>query len=177
MGAEKMSDETQEPDWAKMEERLVGALSPLFLLRDVMIQRTASPSDLYYRIYLDSRHLGDPGYNQSGDLLKYKPEANALIERFERHPALAKRLAELRAMGFKPYFGVYDEPWVSMLTFFLPLDPKAEARLRQEAKSAAGIRTHSESQEFDRRLDLYVKQGWGPDWKKWRELFPLVQFP
>ena len=159
------------------EERLLASLSSVILLRDVMIQRTNSPSDLWYRVILDSRQLGEPGYHRWEDLRKYDEEARALIERFERDPAISKRFAELRAMGFTPRFGVYDEPWVRMLTFHMPLNAKAEARLRDDAKIAAGVRTRSESQEFDRRLELYIKQRWGPDWREWRERFPLVEFP
>lgn len=160
-----------------IEEYLLGSLSPLILLRNMMIRKTTSPSDSYYRIHLDSRQFGEPGYHEPRDLGKYDNEARPLIHRLERDPAVAKRIAELRAMGFNPYFGMYGEPWVRMLTFYIPLNPDAEARLRAEAKTAAGVRTQWESQEFDRRLDLYIKQRWGPDWQEWRELFPLVEFP
>ena len=172
-----MSVEPHKPGQRSIEERLLTSLSSILLLRNVMIQRTTWPSDPWYRIILDSRQLGEPGYHRHEDLQKYDEEARPLIERLERDAAIAKRLAELRAMGFKPHFAIYDEPWVRMLIFYLPLDPAAETRLRHEAKAAAGIRTTSESDEFDRRLELYLKQNYASDWREWRDRFPLVEFP
>ena len=172
-----MSDESNKPEQPTAEERLLASLSSPLLLRNVMIHRTISPSDQWYRIILDSCHLGQPGYHRHEDLGKYDEEARPLIDRLERDPALSKRFAELRAMGFNPRFGIYDEPWVRTLTFYLPLNPDAEKRLRDDAKAAAGVRTKSESEEFDRRLELFLKQHYAADSQKWRERFPLVKFP
>ena len=173
-----MSDEPQKASQRAKEELLLGQISPVLLLRNVMIQRTNSPSDdRWHRIILDSRHLGDPGYHRSEDLRKYDEEARLLIDRFEGDPAISKRIRELRAMGFNPHFAVYDEPWVRMLIFYLTLNPDAEALLRDEAKAAAGVRTSRDSEEFDYRLELYIKQRYAPDWQEWRERFPLMEFP
>lgn len=172
-----MVDQPHKVGKGTPEERLLGSLSSILLLRDLMIQRTNSPLDQWYRIILHSRQLGEPGYNRWEDLRNYDKEVRPLIERLERDPAISKRFAELRAMGFNPGFGIYDEPWVRMLTFRMPLNAKAEARLREDAKVAAGVRTRQESQEFDRQLELYIKQRWGADWREWRERFPLVEFP
>ena len=172
-----MSDEPNKPRQLTMEERLLGSLSSVLLLRDVMIHRTTSPTDLWYRIGLDSRMLGDPGYHKWEDLRKYDDEAHPLIDRLKRNPAISKRFAELRAMGFDPNFGIYDEPWVRTLMFHFPLNAKAEIRLREDAKAVAGIRTKSESEDFDRRLELWINQHYAKDWQEWQKRFPLVKFP
>jgi hypothetical protein len=169
--------ENQQSSQCTKEEQLLALMSALLLLRNVMIHKTNSPADNRYRIILDSRQLGDPGYHRPEDLRKYDEEASLMIDRFERDPAISNRVAELRAMGFNPHFAVYDEPWVRMLMFYLPFNPDAEARLRDEAKSAAGVRTSRESEEFDRRLELYINQRYATDWLALRERFPLVEFP
>ena len=160
-----------------VEELLLAMLAPLPLLRNMLIHRTTTPSDGYYRVGLDSRQLGDPGVRERGDLLKYGEEARRLIDRLERDPAIAERFAALRAMGFSVHLGVYDEPWVSTLMLFIALNQDAEARLREEVKVAAGVRTRAESEEFDRRLTLYINQRWAPDWQEWRERHPLIEWP
>lgn len=136
-----MGDEPEKASQETKEERLLALMSSVLLLRNVMIHRTNSPSDNRYRIIVDSRTLGDPGDHRPEDLRKYDDEARLLIDRFERDPAISNRFAELRAMGFNPHFAVYDEPWVRMLMFYLPFNPDAEARLRDDAKAAAGVRT------------------------------------
>ena len=63
------------------------------------------------------------------------------------------------------------------LEIFVPITSASLAGIKTLAKEDAGISTAQESEDFDARFEVYLKQNWDPDWKKWRERLPLVSWP
>ena len=63
------------------------------------------------------------------------------------------------------------------LEIFVPITSASLAGIKTLAKEDAGISTAQEFEDFDARFEVYLKQNWDPDWKKWRERLPLVSWP
>ncbi len=94
---------------------------------------------------------------------------NADAEFIRRRQRLASADVRLR-------FIVQSERGTS-LEIFIPITLASLAGIKRLAKDDAGVVTAEESEEFDARFEVYLKQNWDADWQQWRERLPLVSWP
>jgi hypothetical protein len=98
---------------------------------------------------------------------------------FEKHPDISRARKRLRDAGIETYWGRDAYNAAAEFNLFYWLDENIVAAIRQLAKVDWGVNTKSQSDEFDRVFDLYLKQNWASESvrKEWREREPLALWP
>jgi len=91
-------------------------------------------------------------------------------------PEFERRRQRLAAGGVHIRFIIQSERDTS-LEIFVPITPASLAGIKRLAKEDAGIVTAADSEAFDARFEVYLKQNWDADWQKWRERLPIAAWP
>jgi hypothetical protein len=98
---------------------------------------------------------------------------------FEKHPKINSARKRLRDAGIETHWGSDAYNNAAEFNLYYWLDENNVAAIRQLAKEDWGVKTKSQSDEFDQVFDLYLKQNWASESvrKEWHERKPLASWP